>query len=215
MRRGAAPLLALLAAAGGCEDEKPKARTVPLSESKEGKALRDAESAAEAVARKAAAAAALDQAAVEAEPEAELEPAGEVVLEPGKAWLTLPGLGVDVGVAPGVTVAKAAGGEVVLTDGTDQLRVRRAAGAWDRGAIVKRLEKEAGGPVGVVVDRSEKNDVRLEYVVKDRKSGEPSYGLVMRREIDGRAVECWSRGARTNSTFMALEACRRMRATPR
>jgi hypothetical protein len=39
------------------------------------------------------------------------------------------------------------------------------------------------------------------------------FGLVMRRVIDGHAVECASRGARTNSTFMALEACRRMRAT--
>ncbi len=218
MRSGQALLLlALAAAAAGCKDDEPKARTVPLSESAEGKALRDSEasskSASEALAKKAAAAAALDEAAA-ATPEP--EPDGEVELEPGKTWLTVPGIGVDVGVAPEVVIRKAAGGEVILSDGKDELRVKRAGdGAWSRDAIVKRLAKEVGGQVGVVVDRAEVGDTRLEYVVKDKKSGQPVYGLVMRREIDGRAVECASRGTRTNSTFMALEACRRMRATPR
>ena len=212
-------LLALAAAAAGCSDDKPEARTVPLSESAEGKALRDSEasskSATEALAKKAAAAAALDEAAA-ATPEPEPAANGEVELEPGKAWLTVPGIGVDVGVAPEVVVSKAAGGEVILSDGKDELRVRRAgAGAWNRDAIVERLATEVGGQVGVVVDRAEVGDTRLEYVVKDKKSGKPVYGLVMRREIDGRAIECASRGSRTNSTFMALEACRRMRATPR
>lgn len=213
-------LLALAAAAAGCSDDEPaKARTVPLSESAEGKALRASEaqskSASEAVAKKAAAAAAIDE-AVAAAPDPEPLPGGQVELEPGKAWLTVPGIGVDVGVAPEVVVARAAGGEVILSDGKSELRVRRAGdGAWNRDAIVKRLAREAGGPVGVVVDRAEEGDTRLEYVVKDRRSGQPVYGLLMRREIDGRAIECASRGPRTSSTFMALEACRRMRATPR
>lgn len=209
--RGAAALLVALAAAG-CSEEKPTARTVPLSQSAEGRRLLDAGVGNAVAAKKAAAAAALDQAAVE---EPEPESGGEPVLPAGVEWLSLPGLGVDVGVAPAVRVARAAGGEVVLSDGTDEARVRRAAGAWDRDAVVKRLTREAGGPVGVVVDRAEKDDVRLEYVVKDRKSGAPIYGLVMRREIEGKGIECASRGPRTNSTFMALETCRRMRATPR
>jgi len=211
---GAILLIALAAPAAACRDDEPSTKTVPLSESAEGKALRRSESSAaaasEAVAKKAAAAAALDEAAV-----ATTAPSGEVELEPGKVWLTVPAIGVDVGVSPQVAIARTAGGEVVLSDGTDELRLRRAGdGAWDRDAIVGRLTKQAGGPVGVVVDRSEPDDTRLEYLVKDRKSGKPVYGLVMRRHIDGRAIECASRGSRTNSTFMALEACRRMRATP-
>jgi hypothetical protein len=215
---GAILLIALAAPAAACRDDEPRAKTVPLSESAEGKAMRDSESSAaaasEAVAKKAAAAAALDEAATAATQPAPAA-SGEVELEPGKVWLTVPGIGVDVGVSPQVAIAKAAGGEVVLSDGTDELRLRRAGdGAWDRDAIVDRLAKRAGGPVGVVVDRAEPDDTRLEYLVKDRKSGKPVYGLVMRRQIDGRAIECASRGSRTNSTFMALEACRRMRATP-
>jgi hypothetical protein len=186
---------------------------VPLSQSDEGKDLRDQGSATakEKAVAKAKAAAAVDQVAA-AEPEP--QPGGEIELEADKVWLTVPGTGVDVGVAPEVRIAKAAGGEVVLSDGKDELRVRRAgAGDWDKEAILERLSKEAGGKVGVVVDRADGTDVRLEYVAKDKKSGAPMFGLVMRRVIDGHTVECASRGARTNSTFMALEACRRMRAT--
>lgn len=212
MSRGGALLVVVLSAVA-CRDEKPAGKTVPLSQSAEGKRLGEAAGATPADKARARAkeAAAIDEVAV-----AEPEPAagGEIELEAGKLWLTLPGIGVDLGVAPEVRIAKTAGGEVVLTDGKDELRVRRAgAGAWDREAIVKRLTREAGSQVGVVVDRADGDDTRLEYVIKDRKSGKPIFGLVMRRTIDGRAVECASRGARTNSTFMALEACRRMRAT--
>ncbi|HEY8143680.1 MAG TPA: hypothetical protein VIG06_13445 [Kofleriaceae bacterium] len=209
--RPAAALVLLLAAA--CSEESPAGKTVPLSQSDEGKDLRDQGSATakEKAVAKAKAAAAVDQVAA-AEPEP--QPGGEIELEADKVWLTVPGTGVDVGVAPEVRIARTAGGEVVLTDGKDELRVRRAgAGDWDKEAILERLSKEAGGKVGVVVDRADGTDVRLEYVAKDKKSGAPMFGLVMRRVIDGHTVECASRGARTNSTFMALEACRRMRAT--
>jgi hypothetical protein len=208
--RPSAALVLLLAAA--CSEEHPTGKTVPLAQSDEGKDLRDQGSGAarEKAAEKAKAAAAVDQVAAAAP---EPEPGGEIELEADRVWLTVPGTGVDVGVAPEVRIAKSAGGEVVLSDGKDELRVRRAGGDWDKEAILERLAKEAGGKVGVVVDRADGTDVRLEYVVKDRKSGAPMFGLVMRRVIDGHAVECASRGARTNSTFMALEACRRMRAT--
>ena len=208
--RPAAALVLLLAAA--CSEEHPAGKTVPLAQSAEGKDLREQGSGAarEKAAEKAKAAAAVDQIAAAAP---EPEPGGEIELEADRVWLTVPGTGVDVGVAPEVRIAKSAGGEVVMTDGKDELRVRRAGGDWDKEAILERLAKEAGGKVGVVVDRADGTDVRLEYVVKDKKSGAPMFGLVMRRVIDGHAVECASRGARTNSTFMALEACRRMRAT--
>lgn len=136
-------------------------------------------------------------------------------LPPGRAWLTVPGLGVDVAVAPEVRIGKQAGGEVVLTDGSRDLRLRRAPSGQDIGAIKDRLTREGGGKLGVMVDRADGQDHHLEYVIKDRKSGKPVWGLVMRRSIEGTLIECTSRGPETGSTAMAVEACHSMRATPR
>jgi len=141
--------------------------------------------------------------------------AEEETLPPGKVWLSVPGLGVDVAAAPEVAAGKPrAGGEVVLSDGTSELLVRRADPKQSRQAIVDRLAREGGGKLGVIVDKVDGEEFHLEYAMKDRKSRKPVFGLVMRRSIRGRTIDCTSRGPETTSTVMALVACHSMRATP-
>ena len=200
-RRSAALLIALAAA---CGDDKPSARTVPLSEAPEAKGLKDKTAPA-----------------APPEPEVPEVPdagAGEDELPPGKVWLAVPRLGVDVGVAPEVTIARSGAqrGEVLLTDGKSQLRMRRVAsrGGDDKQAIIDRLTREGGGKIGLVVNRSEEDGFRLEYVIKDKKSGLPLFGMVVRRTIGDVTIECTNRGSETSSNQMALEACHAMRATP-
>jgi hypothetical protein len=146
----------------------------------------------------------------EAQPEAD----HDGPLPPGRAWLSVPGLGVDVAVPPEVRIGKNAGGVVVLSDGTRHLHLRRAPSGQDLSAIKDRLTKEGGGKLGVMVDRTEGDNQHLEYVIKDRKSGKPVFGLVMRRRLGEDTIECTSRGPETGSTAMAVEACHSMRATP-
>ena len=201
-RRTSSLLLALAIAA--CSDDKPSARTVPLSEAPEARGLKDRGAPA-----------------VPPEPVVAEEPdagTGEIELPPGKVWLTVPGLGVDLGVAPEVTIGRSGGqrGEVVLKDGKNQLRLRRVArpGPDDKQAIIDRLTREGGGKIGLVVNRSEEDGFRLEYVIKGKKGGMPLFGMVVRRTIGEVVIECASRGSETGSNQMALEACHLMRATP-
>jgi len=202
VRPTSALLLALVTVA--CSDDKPSARTVPLSEAPEARGLKD-KGASDTP----------PEHEVPAEPDAG---AGEVELPPGKVWLAVPRLGVDVGVAPEVTIGRSGGqrGEVVLTDGKNQLRMRRVAspGDNDKQAIIDRLTREGGGKIGLVVNRSEEDGFRLEYVIKDKKSGKPLFGMVVRRTIGDVVIECTSSGSETGSNQMALEACHLMRATP-
>jgi hypothetical protein len=198
MRRALALCLAL--AASGCKDDKaagPKA--VPLSKAPETRGLLDAGV----------------KHAPEPPPVVEEPDAGaEAVLPPGVEWRTVPGLGVDVAVAPEVTIRKARG-ETILADQLSELHIKRGAAGITAADVKHRLEAEGGGKLGVVVDRSEGDEFRLEYVIKDRKTGAPIFGLAMRRVIDGKPIDCASRGFDTGSTKMAFEACRMMRATPR
>jgi len=145
----------------------------------------------------------------------EADAGGEAVLPPGKQWLSVPGLGVDVAVGPEVAIKKSKGGEVLLADEMSELRMKRGAAGQSAADVKHRLEVEGGGKLGVVVDRSEGDEFRLEYVLKDRKSGAPIFGLAMRRLVDGKPIDCASRGFDTTSTKMAFDACRVMRATPR
>jgi hypothetical protein len=196
----------LLLALAACNDEKPQPRTVPLSEAPEARGgVRDAGSRSTAPP---------PPEAMSEEPDA----GGEMELPPGKVWLSVPGLGVDVAVAPEVQILKkgARGGEIVLTDGRSDgdVHIKRGAAGQSVSAIKAKLTAEGGGKLGVVVDRAEGQEFRLEYVIKDRKSGAPIFGLAMRRVIDGKLVDCTSRGPDTGSTRMAFDACRVMRATP-
>jgi len=192
-------LVAALAAA--CSDEKPRAKTATLEEAKI--TIKPADAAPDR-----------PPAASGEEDEEEDDAAGDGALPPGRAWLAVPGLAVDVAVSPEVRIGKKAGGEVVLTDGTRELRLRRAPAGQDLAAIKNRLTKEGGGKLGVMVDRADGDNHHLEYVIVDRKSGKPVWGLVMRRSIDGKLIECTSRGPETGSTAMAVEACHSMRASP-
>jgi hypothetical protein len=202
--RIAGALLLLAFAAAACNDEKPQPRTVPLSEAPEARGgLHDAGSKP---------AAPPPPALVAEEPDA-----GELELPPGKVWLNVPGLGVDVAVAPEVQIQKKGGrgGELVLSDGTSDLHLKRGAADKSVSAIKERLTAEGGGKLGVVVDRAEGQEFRLEYVIKDKKTGAPIFGLAMRRVIGAKMIDCTSRGPDTGSTRMAFDACRTMRATPR
>ncbi len=202
MTRRASLFLVVLAA--GCNDEKPHAKTATLAEAKVAIAVKDAgadrlpHGTADAPAE---------------EPDGDARTGG---LPPGKEWLPVPGLGVDLAVSSGAELGKPSGGDVVVKDGESELRLRRVArpSATDRDAIVARLTREGGGTIGLIANRAEGEEFRIEYVIKDRKSGTPRFGLVMRRMIDGRAIDCTSRGPETGSTAMALEACHAMRATP-
>ena len=83
------------------------------------------------------------------------------------------------------------------------------------GAVIHPLNiRLAHDQIVFIANHAEGEEFRIEYVIKDRKSGMPRFGLVMRRLIDGRAIDCTSRGLETGSTAMALEACHAMRATP-
>ncbi len=198
--RAAGALLLVIAAAACKGDEPHRAEPVPLSKAPETRGLLDAGA----------------RRTPPPPPPTVEEPdaGGEAVLPPGKEWRSLPGLGVDVAVAPEVAIKKSRAGEVVLADDLAELHVARGAAGKTLSALKQRLEKEGGGKLGVVVDRSEGEEFRLEYVVKDRKSGAPIFGLAMRRVIEGKPIDCASRGFDTGSTRMAFDACRVMRATP-
>jgi len=198
MRRGGLLLVALAATA--CKGDKPaEPKTVPLSSAPEARGLLDAGSKAP------------PPPPVADEPDAGV--GGEPELPPGKEWRAVPGLGVDVAVAPEV-VMRTGRGESVLADDTSELHIKRGAAGLTLSSLKDRLEKEGGGKLGVIVDRAEGQEFRLEYVLKDKKSGAPIFGLAMRRAIDGKLIDCASRGFDTGSTRMAFDACRVMRATP-
>ena len=199
MTRRASFLLVVLAAA--CSDDKPHARTATLAEAKVAIEVKDAGAGPRPT-----------DAPAE-EPEAAARGGG---LPPGKEWLPGPDLGVDLAVSSSAELAVPSGREVVVKDGTSELRLRRTQrpSAADRDAIIARLTREGGGTIGIIANHAEGEEFRIEYVIKDRKSGQPRFGLVMRRLIDGRAIDCTSRGPETGSTAMALEACHAMRATP-
>jgi len=190
-------LVALVAAA--CKGDKQEPKTVPLAKAPEARGLLDAGHKAP------------PPPPVEDEPDASV--GGEPELPPGKEWRAVPGLGVDVAVAPEVAMRKGSG-EAVLADDTSELHIKRGAAGLTVSSLKERLEKEGGGKLGVIVDRAEGQEFRLEYVIKDKKSGAPIFGLAMRRVIDGKPIDCASRGFDTGSTRMAFDACRVMRATP-
>lgn len=203
MRSDRAAALCLALAVAGCRgDDAPAGpKAVPLSKAPETRGL-------------------LDAGARSAPPppgagQPDAGAGGQAELPPGTEWRSLPGLGVDVAVAPAVTMKKGKGGELVLADDVGELHVKRGAAGMTASALKQRLEKEGGGKLGVIVDRTEGEEFRLEYVLKDRKSGAPIFGLAMRRVIAGTPIECASRGVATSSTTMAFDACRLMRATPR
>lgn len=201
--RGAGALLLALAAVACKGDEPSEPRTVPLAKAPEARGLLDAGTKTP------------PPAPVIEEPDAGT--GGELELPPGKEWRSVPGLGVDVAVAPEVAIQKgrSKAGEVVMADDLGELHLKRGAAGLTPSLLKQRLEKEGGGRLGVIVDRAEGQEFRLEYVIKDRKSGAPIFGLAMRRVIDGRLIDCASRGFDTGSTKMAFDACRVMRATPR
>jgi hypothetical protein len=195
--------LSLALAATGCKkDRAAELKAVPLSKAPETRGLLDAgvKKAREP-----------DPPPVAEEPD---DAVAEVVLPPGKEWRSIPGLGVDVAVAPEVTMRRGRG-DTVLADDLGELHIKRGAAGTSAAEVQHRLEAEGGSKLNVVVDHSEGDDFRLEYVTKDRKSGAPIYGLAMRRVIDGVPIDCASRGFATSSTRMAFDACRVMRATPR
>jgi len=194
----AAGALLLAIAAIACQgDRKAEPKAVPLSKAAETRGLLDAGARKKAAPPPEVAA---------AEPDA----GAEVVLPTGLEWRSVPGLGVDVAVAPGVTMRKGRG-EAILADDVSELHIQRGA-AGSNAADVKHRMEVAGGKV--VVDRAEGEEFRLEYVMKDKKSGAPIFGLAMRRVVDGNPIDCTSRGFDTSSTKMAFDACRLMRATP-
>jgi hypothetical protein len=201
MRIAGAIIIVALVAAGCSEDKKPGPKTVPLSRAPETRGLLDAGA---------------KKKVPEPPPEVVEEPdaGADAVLPDGKEWRSVPGLGVDVAVAPGVTTRKGRG-ETILADQLSELHIKRGAAGITASDVKHRLEAEGGGKLGVVVDRSEGEEFRLEYVIKDRKTGAPIFGLAMRRVIDGKPIDCASRGFDTGSTRMAFDACRVMRATPR
>ncbi len=194
-------LLVVVLVAAACKGDKHEPKTVPLAKAPEARGLLDAGSKAPPPP--------VDD--VVEEPDA--APGAEPELPPGKEWRPLPGLGVDVAVAPEVTMRKGRG-EIVLADDTSELHVKRGAAGLTVSDVKHRLEVEGGGKLGVIVDRAEGQEFRLEYVIKDRKSGAPIFGLAMRRAIGGKPIDCASRGFDTGSTKMAFDACRIMRATP-
>jgi hypothetical protein len=195
---GAALLVALAAAA--CKGDKPAGpKTVPLARAPEARGVVDA---------------GVNAAAPPVAEEPDAGAGGEPELPPGKEWRTVPELGVDVAVAPEVTMRRGRG-EVVLADDMSELHVKRGGAGVTATALKERLAKEGGGKLGVIVDRSEGPEFRLEYVLKDKKSGAPIFGLAMRRVVDGEPIDCSSRGFDTSSTKLAFDACRVMRPTPR
>jgi hypothetical protein len=200
MRRAIALSLAL--AATGCKkDRADQPKAVPLSKAPETRGLLDAgvkkAPAPESVAE-----------------EPDEDAVAEVVLPPGKEWRSIPGLGVDVAVAPEVTMRRGRG-DTVLADDRGELHIKRGSAGTTAADIQHRLEAAGGSKLNVVADRSEGDEFRLEYVIKDRKTGAPIYGLAMRRVIDGTPIDCASRGFATSSTRMAFDACRVMRPTAR